>query len=49
MVKNWAFAKPKLAQSPKITISSQNSWLRRNLPNDAMADSGIDGLPKRVF
>src|SRR5450631_1118138 len=32
-----------------MTTSNQNSWLRRNLLNEATSDSGIDRLSKRVF
>src|SRR6266404_8970273 len=32
-----------------VLCASQNSWLRRNLPNEAKSDSGIDRLSKRIF
>src|SRR3954453_21518601 len=49
MVRNWPFATPSPVKSARITIKSQNSWLRRNLPNEVNRDLGIDRLQKRIL
>src|ERR1700682_538910 len=47
-VRNWPFATPRLTQITRMTMSNQNSWLRRNLLNEATSDSGIDCPSKLI-